>query len=113
MRGGIIMYNQLDIVLMPFPFNDLTSRKVRPALIFSNSKVRNDKICFLITSKKTTKGIELTNDLITGTLPLKSWLKPHRIFTIDETKIIKKICSGNNKLYNKIQKEFSKITEFE
>lgn len=95
---------------MPFPFNDLTSNKVRPAIIFSNSKVKNDKICILITSKKPENGIEITKDIVNKELPLQSWIKPHRIFTINEKKIIKKISQGNIKLYEKLQKQINTIT---
>ncbi|MBI2565163.1 type II toxin-antitoxin system PemK/MazF family toxin [Candidatus Woesearchaeota archaeon] len=33
------MYEQKDIVLVPFPYSDLTGSKQRPALIISNSKI--------------------------------------------------------------------------
>lgn len=107
------MYKQLDIVLMPFPFNDLTSNKVRPALILSNSKVKNDKICLLITSKKSQYGIELVSDLLSKDLPLRSWVKPHRIFTIDEGKIIKKLSRGNKKLYELLKTEVGEYLKYE
>jgi len=32
------MYDQGDIVLLPFPYSDLTGSKQRPALIISNEK---------------------------------------------------------------------------
>jgi len=112
MKGGMGMYNHLDVVLMPFPFNDLTSNKVRPALIYSNSNLKNDKICLLITSKPSKFGIELTEDFLDKKLPLRSFVKPYRIFTISEHKIIKKLSKGNSKLYQKLSEELSKITEF-
>lgn len=107
------MYNQLDIVLMPFPFNDLTSNKVRPALILSNSTLKKDKICMLITSKQPKEGIEITGDLLDRELPLQSWVKPHRVFTIDERRIIKKLSTGNEYLYGKIQGYLEKIISYE
>ena len=36
MKGGI-MYEQRDIILIPFPYSDLTGAKLRPALILSNT----------------------------------------------------------------------------
>ncbi|MCA9459227.1 MAG: type II toxin-antitoxin system PemK/MazF family toxin [Nanoarchaeota archaeon] len=107
------MFNQMDIVLMPFPFNDLKSSKIRPALVYSNSRLKNDRICLLITSKKPKFGIELTSDLLDVELPLQSWLKPSRIFTIDEARIIKCLSKGNRKLYDKIEVELGKIVGVE
>lgn len=51
-RGGI-MFNQRDIVLIPFPYSDLTLSEKRPALIISNEKMNKmqDRICCLITTK--------------------------------------------------------------
>ena len=53
------MYDQGEIILIPFPYSDLTGFKKRPALIISNSKLNEteDKVCCLITSQKTKQGI--------------------------------------------------------
>lgn len=46
-------YRQGDIVLVPFPFTDQTSTKVRPAIIVSNSTVNRsrDVICVQLTTQ--------------------------------------------------------------
>ena len=106
-RGGI-MYNQKEIVLIPFPYSDLTGFKKRPALILSNSKLNKteDRICCLITSQKTKQGISINKKSIEfGKLPFKSWVKPHRVFTINEKIIIKNICKINANFHNKIISE--------
>ena len=82
------MFEQGDIILTPFPYSDLTGAKKRPALIISNNNLKgDDKICCLITSNNPKDGI-----LINENLPFKSWVKPHRIFTIDKRIIIKKVA---------------------
>ena len=50
MKGGI-MYSQRDIVLIPFPYTDLTASKLRPAVIISNNELNDygDFICCLVT----------------------------------------------------------------
>lgn len=46
------MYNFGAIVLVPFPFTDLTSSKLRPALIVSRTNTKNEDIILaFITSK--------------------------------------------------------------
>lgn len=90
------MYEQCDIVLIPFPYSDLTANKLRPALIISNEKMNRtqDRICCLITSNPTKEGIPIMkNDFARGALPFKSWVKPQRIFTIHEKIIKKKLCT--------------------
>jgi mRNA interferase MazF len=109
MRGGI-MYNQKDIVLIPFPYSDLTGSKQRPALIVSNEKINktNDRICCLITSNQPEEAIKIKKEHFNeGKLPFQSWIKPYRLFTINEKIIKKKICSINQTFHTRILKEIN------
>jgi mRNA interferase MazF len=95
MRGGTV-FEQRDIVLIPFPYSDLTGFKQRPALIISNKSLNRgpDRICCLITSKKPDDGLLMAPSAFeSGKLPFRSWVKPHRIFTIHEKIIRKKLCT--------------------
>jgi mRNA interferase MazF len=91
-----IKYNQREIVLVPFPYSDLSSSKKRPCLIVSNKKYNNghdDVIVCVITSNlfKDDYSIVLNNsDLEFGILPEESVTKVHKLFTIDKKKVIKK-----------------------
>jgi len=49
MRFSTILHRG-DVVLVPFPFTDLTGRKVRPAVIVSPDPVGKDMILAFITS---------------------------------------------------------------
>ena len=103
-----ILYKQRDIVLIPFPYSDLSDLKKRPALIISNAKMRHheDIICCLVTSNPTKEGILLENQFFEGALlPYVSWVKPYRIFTLKKNFIIKKLSSLKQAEYNKIFKE--------
>ena len=44
-----------------------------------------------------------------GALPFKSYIKPHRIFTIHEKVIIKKLCKINDEFYNSV---INKINDY-
>lgn len=111
MRGGT-MYNQKDIVLIHFPYSDLIISKKRPALIISNEKLNKmqDRICCLITTKAHRDDLLITRDsLEQGSLPFKSFVKPHRIFTINEKIVIKKLCTISDEFHDKV---IERIIEF-
>jgi mRNA interferase MazF len=99
------MFDQRDIVLIPFPYSDLTGSKKRPALIVSNQNLNKtkDRICCLITTNAHREDLEITkNSFEYGNLPFRSFVRPHRIFTIEEDIIIKKLCTINNNFHDKL-----------
>jgi len=99
------MYDQKDIVVMPFPYSDLTGSKQRPALIVSNSRVNmgEDRICCLITSNKPEDGLRVEHaHFKEGKLPFQSWVKPHRLFSVDKKIIRKKICTVTKDFHDKV-----------
>ena len=86
-----------DVVVVPFPFSDLTASKKRPALVITTLK-GDDIILCQITSKwaKDEYSIELNNtDFERGELPHISFIRPNRIFTADKNIILK--CVGHIK----------------
>ena len=110
MKGGI-MYNQKEIVIIPFPYSDLTGAKQRPAIIISNKTINNteDRICCLITSNPSKEGLLITDkNFYSGKLPFKSWVKTHRLFTIHSGVIKKKLCTVTDDFHNQI---INKINE--
>ena len=72
-----------DIVIVPFPFSDLSNFKKRPALVISTLQ-GDDLILCQITSQNILDeyAIPLSNeDLTSGSLKRKSNIRPNRIFT--------------------------------
>ena len=81
-----------DVVVIPFPFSDLSGSKRRPALVLSDLQGQDIILC-QITSKisNDSYSISLVNtDFINGSLPVESNIRPSRIFTADKNIIIKK-----------------------
>lgn len=110
------MYKQREIVLVPFPYSDLTASKQRPALIISNSLVNRseDRICCLITSNFMNGGILIeTKNFENGKLPFKSWVKVNRIFSVNEKIIRRKLCVIKKDFHNKLIGEINKILALE
>ena len=74
-----------DVVVVPFPFSDLTQAKRRPALVVSRLE-GDDLILCQITSQfvRDNYAVPLTDkDFETGRLKQSSNVRPNRIFTAD------------------------------
>ena len=100
-----------DVVVVPFPFSDLTQTKRRPALVISTLEESNDLILCQITSKniKDNISISLNNeDFQEGSLKQPSNIRPNRIFTADSNLILYRI--GNIK-EEKLKEVIEKIIE--
>ena len=83
------------IVLVPFPFDDFSSAKVRPAVCLTNKIGKHHHIVIaFITSQtpqeKTESDISLDSTDETG-LKVKSFLRLHRLTTIPATLIQRKL----------------------
>jgi mRNA interferase MazF len=95
-RGfGVAKFVKGDIVVIPFPFSDLSNSKRRPALVLADLH-GNDYIMAQITSQNVYDNIsvEITqNDISDGLLQIVSNVRPNKLFTADKNIIIYKICS--------------------
>ncbi|MGZ3946176.1 MAG: type II toxin-antitoxin system PemK/MazF family toxin [Mucilaginibacter sp.] len=81
-----------DVVVIPFPFSDLSGTKKRPALVLADLPGDDILLC-QITSQNTKNQFALAltlSDFSTGSLPLASNIRPTRIFTADKNIIIRK-----------------------
>ncbi len=82
-----------DVVVLPFPFSDLSSSKRRPALILADI-TGDDYIMIQITSKGIRDNyaiILLKNDFSFGSLNQESNLRPNKVFTLDQKLILYKV----------------------
>ncbi len=102
------MYNQREIVLVPFPYSDLSSSKRRPVLIISNNNYNKnypDILVTVITSNlfKDDYSVELkNNDLEVGILPEQSIIKCHKLFTIDQSQVLKRFSILSEKKIDEV-----------
>lgn len=82
-----------DVVVVPFPFSDLSGFKRRPALVAATIS-GDDTILCLITSKdrKDAYSVKLEeSDFMQGKLPLTSVIRPNRLFGAEKSIISYKI----------------------
>jgi mRNA interferase MazF len=95
MPGTII--DQREVVLIDFPFTDGSGSKLRPALVISNSdfnSINEDIICCMITSNPEASGnnVGIDNpDMESGKLIRPSLVKPHRIFVVEKSMVLKRV----------------------
>ncbi len=91
------MIFQRDIVLITFPFSDLASAKVRPAVVLSNDKYNRNSEDFVavpLTSNLRLRdyAIRITsNELESGKLIVDSKVKADRIFSVSQRLVRMKI----------------------
>ncbi len=74
-----------DVVVVPFPFADLSGKKKRPALVVANL-LGDDVVLCLITSQKAKDNYAISlehGDFATGSLRQLSNIRPNRLFTAD------------------------------
>lgn len=81
-----------DIVVLPFPFSDLSASKKRPALVIAPVQTYQDVILCMITSKSTRDNSAIPireTDFEYGQLPQESNVRPNRLFTADASIILR------------------------
>ena len=85
-------YSRNEIVLISFPFSDLTNAKIRPAVVINASHISRDLLVAALTSK--------TSSLLAGEFILNNWLTAgliaetavkRAVFTIHERLVSKSI----------------------
>src|SRR5437773_12025147 len=92
------LYKRGDVVLVAFPFTDLTTTKMRPALVISSDRFNqgNDLVLVAITSqiaKKPSEGDILLSphDQKEAGLPKPSVVRLGKVVTLDQRLIRKKL----------------------
>ena len=100
-----------DVVILPFPFSDLSSSKKRPALVVVNL-TGDDIILCQITSESRIDDYSIVlenNDFRKGSLNLTSVIRPNRLFTADKSIILYKVGSIKKDKINEVIDEIIRI----
>jgi len=90
MRSGT-PFEAGELVLIPFPFSDLSGLKQRPVLVLSDSAYNRRSRDFIVcgvTSNLKYRGhsVELdSSGLLSGTMPVKSLIKVDKLFTLEQS----------------------------
>lgn len=96
--------SEKSVVLVKFPFSDLSSTKLRPAVVLTYAG-RDDWILCQITSNPYAdlNSIMITDDDFNiGSLQRLSYARPTKLFTTNNTLIDSQVGKLNDVLFNKI-----------
>jgi len=114
MKSGIV-FEQGDVLIVPFPFSDLSSVRQRPVIVVSKTE-DNEKSDDLITCGITSnlKGREYSifidnEDLELGRIPKRSRIKVNKIFTLEKKVVKKKIGKLKASILSKVLEEFKRL----
>ena len=85
------MFERGDLLLVPFPFTDLSATKRRPVLAVTAADSYGDFIAIPVTSRPQAEhGLLIAAaDMLTGTLPAASWIRTNRIVTLNASLVVK------------------------
>lgn len=81
-----------SIVLVPFPYTDLSASKKRPVLLLTNTNTRGDFIAMALTSKpQTDHAVAISGGPLPlgGALVTDSWVRTDKIITLRQTVVAK------------------------
>ncbi len=113
------MLRRGDIVLLPYPFTDLSSQKPRPALVISNDKFNNsnqDAIFIFITKTEYRSPFDLRIESsdprfqLTG-LKAASTFRTAKIITLQKTLAIRKSGIADKSLLTDIELRLKSLLE--
>ena len=100
----MVTLNPASIVVIPFPFSDLSGTKLRPAIVLAETG-HDDWLLCQITSNAyiDPAAIRLTAaELSMGTLNLVSFARPMKLFTANRDLIVKRIAILNDATFKRV-----------
>jgi mRNA interferase MazF len=87
------MHQASDVVLLPFPFSDLSASKQRPVLLLKRPNAQGDFVAAQITSQlRHHPQVALdAADFDLGVLPKPSIVRVDKLFTLNEVLILRRV----------------------
>ncbi|MEL6490207.1 MAG: type II toxin-antitoxin system PemK/MazF family toxin [Cyanobacteria bacterium J06634_6] len=81
------------VVLVTFPFSDLSQAKLRPAIVLANAQKKDWVLCQVTSNSYTdTTAVQITNDsFISGSLRRTSYVRPGKLFTASSSLIVSQV----------------------
>jgi mRNA interferase MazF len=89
-RRSLARFVAGDVVVVPFPFSDLSQAKRRPALVVATPQSDDLILCQITTqTKRDAYVISLEpQDFVSGQLKHNSFVRPNKLFTLNQNIIL-------------------------
>ena len=103
-----------ELVLIPFPYADLSSSKKRPVLVLTAPDHHGDFIALAVTTvPQGETAVPITSvDIVDGTLPKPSWIRVDKVFTLSDQNIVKHIGKIKTECVGKVLKSLCSIVGY-
>lgn len=106
------MPKQGVIVLVPFPFTDLSAAKVRPALILSAKSIQSDVLVAFISSKKGQREYSVAiSPTEKNGLKVSSVIICSKIATLEKTVILGELGVAEKEVLKKVKSQLATILD--
>jgi mRNA interferase MazF len=95
-----------DVVVLPFPFTDLSSHKKRPVLVLNAANAQGDFLAVQITSQSGYEDalVLQQDDFSVGLLPKKSFVRLDKLVTLNKSLIVQRVGTLTHEAFARIQK---------
>ena len=109
------MYRQRDVLLLPVPYTDLTSQKVRPVIVLSvdtYNRGNDDMIVAAITSQGCGRAYEITltpEHMESGRLPRTSYVRADKIYALSQDIVRRQYGAVSEAFYEQMVKSIDKL----
>jgi mRNA interferase MazF len=97
-------FGRASVVLVDFPFSDLSDSKLRPAVVLAQASAQDWFLCQITSNARIDeKAIEIKDpDFASGSLRQRSFARPNKIFTGHEKLINRRVGILNDGAAGKI-----------
>ena len=101
------------VILAQFPFSDLSSKKVRPCIVLAEAEFNDYVVCQITSSAyKSKRAVQIsTSDFDTGSIIRKSYARPDKIVTLDQSMIYRELGVLNRAKYGEIKQKINEILQ--
>lgn len=101
------IYNKGDVVVLPFPYTDLSGVKKRPAVVVVNLRGQNIILAQITTNQRNDEDLVSLRkkDFSDGYLTSDSFIMVSLIFTVDSSRISYKAGKLNKRKIKEVEKK--------